>query len=83
MALRGVDMGNFWGANPNLPTKKTSLKPKLPIKKTFHRVPTSASTNGVLQIYRQAKFLEGCGTPTPPIATPLMVVQFWLGDEVC
>ena len=33
---RDVDKGNIWkGANPNLPTKKTSLKPNLPIKKAF------------------------------------------------
>ena len=31
---RGADKGNLGGANANLPTKKISLKPNLPIKKT-------------------------------------------------
>ena len=25
LLYRGVDKGNIWGANPDLPTKKTSL----------------------------------------------------------
>ena len=83
MVVRGVDKETFWGCQPQFSDKEDFSQTKIADKEGFPSVPTSASTNGVLQIYRQAKFLEGCGTPTPPIATPLMVVQFWLGDEVC
>ena len=42
---------------PNLPTKRKSLKPNLPTKKGFSLAPTSTSTIGVLQHYRQAKYV--------------------------
>ena len=35
LVCRGVDKETLGGASPNLPTKKTSLKPNLPIKKAF------------------------------------------------
>ena len=32
---RGVDRRHFWGAKPNLPTEKSSLKPEFPMKNAF------------------------------------------------
>ena len=63
---RGVKKGNFWrGDNPNCPTKKTSLN-QICRQKRLPLIPKSTSTNGVLQICRQAKSLGVWHPPNHP-----------------
>ena len=56
---RRVHKGNvLGGADPNLPTKKTSLTQNLPIKKAFLAFrPRLALHNGVLKICRQVNIV--------------------------
>ena len=65
----GIAKGNFLrGSNPNLPTKKTSLKPNLPIKKALLAI----QSRPALFVYcKYADKLNFGGAAPPPPQCPL------------
>jgi len=77
---RGVNKGIFWGVATPICRQRRLLSNQSSDKVNFPRIPTSTSTNGLLQIFRQTEFLlQICqqgkfwvGPPQPTMATPLL-----------
>ena len=73
---RAVDLGNFLGCQPQFADKEDVPQTKFADEEGFSRVPTSTTTNVVLQICyktknllqicRQAKYFGGCATRRTP-----------------
>ena len=80
---KGVQTGNFGSCQPQFADKEDAPYTKLADNEGFPRVPTSAGTNGVLQIcgqakyllqiFRHVKFLGVWHPPAPPMATPFVL----------